>query len=1636
MTGFFTLVLFAGLFAAWPDRVQGSNDQPSLTIDVHAERGSTVELPCALKLPECGGLHSIKWYWGATRIFIFSEGVGLTASDDEISHRSNMTYEANATKTFLKIPDLKLDDEGLYKCEATYMAVNNRECNNVQHIILTVTVKPEKLIVTNEDTSEPIVHESTLSPVNEGTKLVLNCESGPGKPVPMVTWFNGTQRLEATNSTEVEENGIGTASSRLEVAVTRGDLGASFICRASSPALKEPLEVKTAVVVNVRPLGMDLSGVVNHVVQGSKVILQCQVQGARPAANITWFNGTEPISIGNEVNVLNRELAESPQPYELKTSIIQLIDGTYRTESSLIFEATHYQNGKKFSCHAENIVTLQKSIRPMKKSIILDVYYPPIVSYPVGNITVNETLDIHLICEYIANPAQLETVKWLQDGEEIKLTDDRFDGGTVEQPILIIKNTSSSDMGNYSCVLGNSVGESVSQDYIEVSVLYKPVVEVSTDPPDAVNEADRLNVSLKCEVRDGNPTILTAVQWFLDGDLLKELPECVSNSTPSTMDVSSTFCDIDPSKLLLEVVGRSFHGNYSCKGRNDAGWGPTSESKAVVVYYKPGPASISYEPKEVVKRDRLKLTCSVVDTGRPEVTGYKWMRGQHRLSDENKSVLDIKSADLETQANFTCWAYNEAGDGDPATVFVQVFAPPAFVRKLPPYTGVVYDTQKASIYCSVECVPLCNISWSKDDVPMNFTDNKQYFVKNTYHDPDPKTNDFQSIQSELIWNLSWWPSGKLDRFDDNGKFTCESTPNTIGPGVKSTTHFHVEFPPENINVSQKAVNVSFNQTPEAVTCFAIAHPEPSFRWYREGSNDTISENNVLSFSHGLSERNTGNYICEASNRHGLQKIVTHINVQTRNGSQTARNGSHTARDGSHTARDGGHSETVQVPWWNKFDLLLIIIIVAVVIILAIIIIWIVIYLICRRKRNQAKHNNRVVEMEERDRPDRGAPSQAAATASHPTPAPRWPLKPGVLVHINRSHSLRSGLSTRLDLQSRVAGSRPVSSCLESDSEGRSVLHEAVHTVARTPVRAYRRSKDTRRALSMSNVHEDGMLARANRIRAMFGAQFKDSDTFPGISRDKTAVTYKRIVPPRQRVSCEVAVTSLSGTTCPNYEASVSRKRKKPGADPTQAANNNHVGSVSEGLPDPEMKTFYENLPFHGIQTPPNKLISPKFARSSPLHGTLHSTTSSPASSRPASRPPSRSASICGGSSGYGSTRSHLGPHYSPHNMPRSNSPEPKYNSLKPRRRKHKHAQFYSLRLCRRHQNTHHNYQLYAVPIRKNCLHKSGSVEEITDAHITGFATVSNEDSKTVAPPVPAPRTRRVTDPSQHTYQNVPPPVFPQNSATKNVKTANLYNYQEHYQQHEQELQQYGYPVASSSSNQLTLPLTRSLHHSSVVSPSPMQTTTTTNSVHLNHRHSFPRALIHGDMEMDLVHDHQPRQGGRRHERRKYRKHGNDRKQKQQQQQQQQQRRQDPRRTESPYTFSRETGFNQISQEPRSGSGSREGTYKISYPHYYEDSITECPLDYPSYEGVPREHREREVVDRYSNSNSSLRYADHHHPNPSARGRSKNNKANGKPAKTKRHSTASREPQTRSPSAPPATQYPELQFRDVGQEIDV
>ena len=81
------------------------------------------------------------------------------------------------------------------------------------------------------------------------------------------------------------------------------------------------------------------------------------------------------------------------------------------------------------------------------------------------------------------------------------------------------------------------------------------------DPHSTIREGDKSNVTLSCDVEDGNPSVLTRVQWFMDMILLQVLPQC---------ETVSSLCDVDPTKLLLESVNRHFYGNFSCIGINSA----------------------------------------------------------------------------------------------------------------------------------------------------------------------------------------------------------------------------------------------------------------------------------------------------------------------------------------------------------------------------------------------------------------------------------------------------------------------------------------------------------------------------------------------------------------------------------------------------------------------------------------------------------------------------------------------------------------------------------------------------------------------------------------------------------------------------------------------------------------------------------------------------------------------------------------------------------------------------------------------------------------------------------------------------------------------------------------------------------
>lgn len=63
----------------------------------------------------------------------------------------------------------------------------------------------------------------------------------------------------------------------------------------------------------------------------------------------------------------------------------------------------------------------------------------------------------------------------------------------------------------------------------------RPVVRLLLSTPSPVLESQHRNVTLTCAVDHGNPAQLDEVLWYLDGDLLKHLPDCNSTDGDGTM---------------------------------------------------------------------------------------------------------------------------------------------------------------------------------------------------------------------------------------------------------------------------------------------------------------------------------------------------------------------------------------------------------------------------------------------------------------------------------------------------------------------------------------------------------------------------------------------------------------------------------------------------------------------------------------------------------------------------------------------------------------------------------------------------------------------------------------------------------------------------------------------------------------------------------------------------------------------------------------------------------------------------------------------------------------------------------------------------------------------------------------------
>ncbi|XP_074027941.1 neuromusculin isoform X4 [Leptinotarsa decemlineata] len=1166
--------------------------------EVRAYMGDSVALPCRVDTKQCGQLHSVKWYKDANRVYVLSHA-GQGRAEGDATERMTVEYTNESTGAVLKISPVEGEDEATYKCEITYLEVIEN-CDVVQIVKLKTLKKPENVKIFRSGDHTPLPNSTVIGPMEEEDEFDLICEASGGKPIPKVRWYNGTNEIQrAKYSANEIDNGVGTGISRLQLTLTRGDLLARFECRVESDALDEPIISWVRIDVNVSPTGMNLTGVENHVVQGTNVKLDCVVHGARPAATVRWANGSN--------SILEEDLVQSTQDFPITTKHRAEKDGTFTTISSLSFKASHWENGKTIYCYAENEVMKKNGEQELHSSLILDVRYPPVITVKPLKATINESTymnvtSVFLQCVYFANPQELKSAQWIKDGRNLDLSDtSKYVGGTTTNPPLYINNVTREDMGEYSCSLGNDIGTEISEDSIFLSVLYAPDVEVIISPSTPVKSVDKSTVTLICNVTSGNPSVLQKVRWSLDGGIMKELPECNytnSDVNGTTESNGGPFCSLDPSIMSLQKVDETFAGRYTCQGYTVAGWGPVSEPEELVVYYPPNATSLRFFPSKVIKGASVTLECSVEDPGRPDNVTYMWFRGSHQMTEITTPNYTITSVRLQSRSNFTCIAVNEGGRSAPSTVFVNVFAPPTFYNSLSTYHGVLYSSKHINLTCIVECYPECSIVWHKDGVKLDIAHNPLYYVETHFLPPNLQKNDFESINSTLIWNMTAWPGGSLNKSAPNSIYTCQATSNKIGPGISKDFEVAVDYPPEDIIVSPKIVNVVENQAPSPIKCHGSGRPILSYMWKKNYTSDPIARTEDLVLG-ALTRADSGEYICEASNKHGSRTTQAYINVQyapecsittvDRDGNPSlvctaqanpsdvsfvwrVRELNETFIETNNIIQEGlksfllldssvdnfrtylcyaNNSIGVGVPcerdvagnlsWWKTLnqDKLIIIIASIVAIVVVVIIICLIIIILCRRKRADTKFNN-PLEMEERENPD-GHPSNISDQY-------HWPLQPGVLVQINKMNNV--------NISRMTSGVTPFK------------------TTSVMRIRTFSKYKKKK-----SKVY-----ARLEKLKDFLSLNAGRERIPSGITpSDKGVVTFKK-------------VQSSSPIQRPTVIAS--RKRKKPGAAPNLSSIEDKprlgvalpLGGTADPSNDPD-KGFYENLPFHGMQNPPNKPIS-------------------------------------------------------------------------------------------------------------------------------------------------------------------------------------------------------------------------------------------------------------------------------------------------------------------------------------------------------------------------------------------------------------------------------------------------------------
>ncbi|CAM4905811.1 unnamed protein product [Rotaria socialis] len=681
----------------------------------------------------------------------YKDGKPISHADDQ---RLVITQET-PTLSLLTISNTTMDDKGVYSVKLTNIAGDVEGKANL-------IIKPIKPSLTRD-----------LNGNYTGTKgedLILSI-AGTGNPHPTCQWFKNNTEITVATDTRIEFKEDKTTNEYFLIIKNANpdDMGEYQAQLTNAAGLIKTKKSKVTIQKQPTFIKKPQSITVNQNDTGK---IECQID-ALPQAKITWLANGKPITVKDGYETT----------YDMKTGITTLVVKNITTK-----------HAGKITVRAEN------AAGTAEETVDINVRSAPILIKPLMNNEVVTNHDATFTCEFQSSPQA--TIKWFHDGQPITSTPNKYDisyDAQTNQYILIIKNTTLHDNGNYSAQASNELGQI--QTEAKLHVINAPdFVSGLKDQTVIAKETVELIVKVA-----GTPQ--PTLTWLKAGKEIKA-DEKKYSIIPIDKDGNA--------KLIIKDVNEEDHALYSCVAMNKVGSKQTDghlNVTAPLKFIQP------LQDTDVLSTQNGTLTCEIQGIPKANVKWYfndielKSTQKQSMSSKQNIHTLTINRTDLTDAGVYKAVADNGTGKTVETTCTLTVGNKPKVEGK--PNDVTVNVEQSAVLECTFSGLPKPEVTWLKNNVPI--TPDQRI----TFHEDKPNVHSLKISSSHL---------------DDKATYTCKAK-NRFGE-VEAKINLNVNSVKPTIVRDLQEQQIIEKDKPLELQVEITGLPQPQVKWFK--GNDEIN----------------------------------------------------------------------------------------------------------------------------------------------------------------------------------------------------------------------------------------------------------------------------------------------------------------------------------------------------------------------------------------------------------------------------------------------------------------------------------------------------------------------------------------------------------------------------------------------------------------------------------------------------------------------------------------------------------------------------------------------------------------------------------------------------------------------------